>query len=277
VPLAATPTGEDVWAANPHTGLVQEIGATGTLQAPFFGGAPNGIALDPSRRVWITGTADGVTVFTGSAKTAVTAGAGPSGVVICGQDAWIADSGAHAVSMIGLSTLRAVRTVDVGATPRALACGFRRVWVGTDDGAVLDIRLDGSIKRRLSAALPGRPTSAAAPADGGWFTSSTGAGPGALTRVDPRNGDRVATRAEPNVGTDPVAVTVDTARGHAIWVLSAADRVLTELGTSGTSDGKPVRRLQIGTRPQSVTVGSSFAWVEDPVSGKLFRIPLGTR
>jgi DNA-binding SARP family transcriptional activator/ABC-type branched-subunit amino acid transport system substrate-binding protein len=222
---------------------------------------------------------------TGKIDRRIGVGHTPTAVAVGPGGIWTLNADDQTVSRIDPKTGRTAQTFGTGSTPVSLAVGAGAVWVanGRESSAGL---LGGAIPVSVSrldpdsavvsgtTQLPNAPAGVTGAPDmvpgGNWIVARPGAvwaiGPGsALSRLDPRTGDLVATVP----GVTALAIAADAAGVWAVGYESEIVRI-------DARTNRLARRIPLAAGGVAgIALGGGSVWVADPVDGTVWRIEPG--
>jgi DNA-binding SARP family transcriptional activator len=185
----------------------------------------------------------------------------PAGLTVAAGEVDIVSASARTLATVDARTLRAERTVGLGAVPHALAYGDGATWIANGyDGTLTRVGDDGLVTahRRPEPRSTGR----LALAFGGgslWVGSLDNA----VSRLDPIEG-------RPAAVIRGVVQPWSAAFGfHALWVAQATRANLVRIDPA---TNRIVKRIPVGGPATSVATGAGAVWVLTPNQQRLWRI-----
>jgi YVTN family beta-propeller protein len=241
-----------IWAAGDRDGTVSRIDPkTHEVVATVkVGRGPSALAADRGG-VWAAHPQDGTVSYVSARANAVTdkLGAGsPSDVCLLDGDLWLPGASAGTILRIDPSSHRR-RSISLGATSSAIACGEGGVWTVGESGRLMGVSpATNSVLRSV---------------DVGAGAGTVAAGEGAVWVANPLNG--TVTRVDPERGvvTDTVTVGRDdepvgiAAGGGAVWV---ANRQAQTLARIDPRRAVVAERLRLGNEPRAVAIAGTRVW-----------------
>jgi hypothetical protein len=243
--------GRDIWVTNAGDGTVTKLRPSdGAVLGTFKVGAlAYGIAFDGAN-IWVVNTGDNdVTKLRASdGKVLGTFGVGlrPWLAAFDGANIWVTNSGGGSVSKLRASDGSTLGTFSVSA-PRGIAFDGTWVWVTTDNGTIVRLKVDGTASG--SFAVGSRPLGVAFDGASVWVAAA--AGNGGLTKLRASDGK--------NLGTFPVGVSYLVAFDSVdIWVTTPA-----WVYEVRRSDGAVLGTLNGGASPFGIAFDGANIWVAD--------------
>jgi DNA-binding SARP family transcriptional activator/ABC-type branched-subunit amino acid transport system substrate-binding protein len=175
----------------------------------------------------------------------------------------------NSLGVIDAATRRVVAQLPLPVGPARLASGGRRVWVGSDDSGTVSV-FDGSTRRLTKQVATGFPSELAVGEGAAWVVDGRR---GFLTKIDPSYGVIGRSRvAPPNPAYDGSRGYLDPTSVAAglgwVWITDGSSRLV----RVDPATGKPVLRIDLGSRLDGVAVGKGAVWAISGTNATVFRL-----
>jgi peptide/nickel transport system substrate-binding protein len=191
----------------------------------------------------------------------VAVGATPTHVAVGEGAVWVTNSDAGTVSRIDPAKRSVVQTITVGSGPSGIATGGGAVWVASLDGVVSWI--DPATNNVVKTIRVGNGPAGIAYGAGAIWVANTG--DDTITRIDARNGVKVATL---QVDGDEL-----TFGAGSLW---ASQRTANRVVRIDPATGTVVQPIAVGNGPAGLAVGDGAVWVANNLDGTASRIDPAT-
>jgi YVTN family beta-propeller protein len=215
-----------------------------------------------------TGGGDGGGRSQPTVAATIPVGAGPDGIAVGGDTAWVTLAEDASVTPIDVRNNKPRKTVPVGANPDSVAVAGDVVWVTlTNEGELRRIEgADGEPSSGASIPVGAEPEGLSLGERLIWVANS---GEGTVARVDRDSAEEAG--APVDVGSRPVGV---FAGEQSVWVTNNDDGTVSRIDADTSKlQGDPIR---VGAKPRGVVEGGGSVWVANSGDDTVTRLDAST-